>query len=288
MPEEKVFFIRSMNTGDLDQAFGLSTAEGWNQTMNDWRLLLDNPANICIVAEKDNRLAGTATALIHGNSVAWIGMVLVDKSLRGLGAGKMLLEEIINRLKHIKSVKLDATPAGEPLYRKLGFVAEYGILRMTHGPQNNKTAKESGQETLSTTETEISKITELDRIIFGADRSYLLQRLFNAYPGRAFCMKESNRIIGYAFGRAGSRFNYIGPVSANSLESAKQLISRSLESLNAQAIALDIEEDKTELTEWLESKGFVRQRHFTRMYLNVNPYPGTPDKQFLISGPEFG
>ena len=105
--------------------------EGWNQTMKDWRLLLDNPDNVCIVAEKDNRVAGTATALNHGNKVAWIGMVLVDKSLRGQGAGKMLLENIINRLQHIKSVKLDATPAGEPLYRKLGFIAEYKIFRMT-------------------------------------------------------------------------------------------------------------------------------------------------------------
>ncbi len=51
---------------------------------------------------------------------------------------------------------------------------------------------------------------------------------------------------------------------------------------------MDIPEDKKDLTEWLESEGFVKQRHFTRMYLKVNPYPGIQNKQFLISGPEFG
>ena len=80
-----------MRPDDLEQAFGLSLIEGWNQTMNDWRILFDNPVNVCIVAEKDKRVAGTATALNHENKVAWIGMVLVDKSLRGQGAGKMLL-----------------------------------------------------------------------------------------------------------------------------------------------------------------------------------------------------
>ena len=131
MTDNKIFTIRQMRAADLDQAFGLSLNEGWNQTMNDWKLLFENPENVCIVAEKDNRVAGTATALNHENKIAWIGMVLVDKSLRGQGAGKMLLENIINRLKHVESVKLDATPAGEPLYRKLGFIAEHKIFRMT-------------------------------------------------------------------------------------------------------------------------------------------------------------
>ena len=81
-----------MRADDLDQALGLSLNEGWNQTMKDWKLLFENPENVCIVAEKDNRVAGTATALNHENKIAWIGMVLVDKSLRGQGAGKMLLE----------------------------------------------------------------------------------------------------------------------------------------------------------------------------------------------------
>ncbi|MBK8884959.1 MAG: GNAT family N-acetyltransferase [Bacteroidales bacterium] len=131
MAENKSILIRQMMPEDLDQALDLSVTEGWNQTMKDWRLLLDNPLNVCIVAEKDNRVAGTATALNHGNRVAWIGMVLVDKLLRGQGAGKMLLESIIERLNDVPSVKLDATPAGEPLYRKLGFADEYKIFRMT-------------------------------------------------------------------------------------------------------------------------------------------------------------
>ena len=126
------FKIRPMQLTDLDQAINLSKTEGWNQTEKDWRLLLENPVNTCIVAELNNKIAGTATALNHSDEVAWIGMVLVDKSLRGQGAGKMLLTHIIDELKGIKSIKLDATPAGQPLYQKLGFIEEHLIFRMTN------------------------------------------------------------------------------------------------------------------------------------------------------------
>jgi GNAT superfamily N-acetyltransferase len=288
MPENKSFTIRPMRPDDLEQAFGLSLIEGWNQTMNDWKLLLDNPVNVCIVAEKDKRVAGTATALNHENKVAWIGMVLVDKSLRGQGAGKMLLGEIINRVKHVESVKLDATPAGEPLYRKLGFVDEYKIFRMTCDALNYGTKMVSGKELPEINQDNISEVLILDRNIFGADRGYLLRKLVIENPGKAFSIKKGIQPEGYIFGRAGSRFNYIGPLGALSQDSARHLISKALASLNGQAIALDIPEDKADLIRWLEANGFVMQRHFVRMYLAVNPYPGRVYDQYLISGPEFG
>jgi ribosomal protein S18 acetylase RimI-like enzyme len=288
MAENNTFIIRQMRRDDLDQALSLSLNEGWNQTMKDWQLLFENRDNVCIVAETDSRVAGTATALNHENKIAWIGMVLVDKSLRGRGAGKMLLENIIKRLKHLESVKLDATPAGEPLYRKLGFIEEHKIFRMTSLSLNYSSETVLPEESGNIDKENLSEVTKFDRKIFGADRNYLLMNLLAENPGRAFYMKKNNRPEGYVFGRAGSRFNYVGPVSALTQESARKLILKALKSLNDQNIALDILEDKVDMISWLESTGFVKQRHFVRMYLRSNPYPGIVNNQYLISGPEFG
>jgi hypothetical protein len=93
---------------------------------------------------------------------------------------------------------------------------------------------------------------------------------------------------GYISGRDGSRFNYVGPLGAGNFESARSLISISLRSLIKKPVALDVPEDKEDLISWLESAGFTKQRHFIRMYLKVNPYPGIPESQYLISGPEYG
>jgi GNAT superfamily N-acetyltransferase len=288
MPETPAFTIRPMRPDDLEQASGLALAEGWNQTMNDWRILFNSPDNVCIIAEKDNRVAGTATALNHDNKVAWIGMVLVDKLLRGQGAGKMLLEEIINRVKHVEAVKLDATPAGEPLYRKLGFIEEYKIHRMTCSDLNYSSDRQSREEIQNISQQNISDILKLDRIIFGVDRGNLLRHLLKENPAGAFFINRDNHPDGYIFGRIGSRFNYIGPLCALTQDSARHLISEVIESLKGQDIALDIPDDKADLINWLETIGFVKQRHFVRMYLGVNPYPGRVSDQYLISGPEFG
>jgi GNAT superfamily N-acetyltransferase len=288
MPENPLYDIRLMRKNDLPEAICLSMAEGWNQTESDWNLLLEGPDNICIVAEYGKKIAGTATALCHSGKVAWIGMVLVDKELRGQGIGRMLLINIIDRLNHIESVKLDATPAGQPLYKHLGFKEEYKILRMISPSFTDFYYKYQNGEPMHLETEELPEILNLDRSIFGTERSYLLKSLYQNYPLKAFLIKQNKKVRGYIFGRDGTRFDYIGPVSALSTDDAKSLIAKALIILNNHPVALDVLEDKEELVAWLESIGFVTQRHFIRMYLRSNSYSGIVKNQYLISGPEFG
>jgi hypothetical protein len=288
MPVQQAFTIRLMKPDDLDHAFNLSRNEGWNQTVKDWSLLLNSPDSVCIVAERDEMVVGTATALNYENRIAWIGMVLVDKSLRGLGAGNLLLEHILDSLQYVESIKLDATLAGEPLYRKLGFIGEHKIIRMTCEALKCITEKIDIQDLEKIKEGNFQEVLKLDRAIFGADRSYLLMNLLNNYPAKAFFLKKGNNPEGFVLGREGTRFHYIGPLCALSQDSARQLILKAMESLDGQPVAVDVIEDKEDFIIWLESIGFIRQRQFLRMYLNRNPYPGMVDTQYLISGPEYG
>jgi GNAT superfamily N-acetyltransferase len=283
-----LFRIRQMTKNDLEEAICLSAGEGWNQTEKDWHLLLDGPHNICIVADDGTKVAGTATALCYANEVAWIGMVLVDKALRGQGIGRMLLIDIIEKLKHIDSIKLDATPAGLPLYQSLGFIEEYNIIRMISPAFHDFYFKYPNGEPLHIDADGLTEVLDLDKNIFGADRTYLLRTLYQNYPLKALQLRHNNLPDGYIFGRDGLRFNYIGPVSAQTTDSAKALIAKALIIHNNQPVALDILEDKGELIRWLESIGFIRQRHFVRMYLKNNSHAGKVENQFLISGPEFG
>jgi hypothetical protein len=112
--------------------------------------------------------------------------------------------------------------------------------------------------------------------------------LIENYPEKAFHIKRGDITEGYILGRDGSRFNYIGPLCTDSLQSARSLISTSLRFLIKKPVALDVPEEKREFIKWLESIGFSKQRYFIRMYLNRNPYPGIPESQYLISGPEYG
>jgi len=119
-----------MTGADLGLGLRLSRQAQWNQTETDWRRFLELGGEGCFIAELDGTAVGTTTTCIF-DSVAWIAMVLVDVEARRQGVGSALLRHALAFLdaKGIETVRLDATPAGQPVYEKLGFQPEYLLTR---------------------------------------------------------------------------------------------------------------------------------------------------------------
>lgn len=280
--------IRKMELSDTEDLMRLKNAEGWNQTEKDWALLIQYRASVNLVAVLDKQIVGTVCAINYANTVAWIGMMLVDKEFRGRGISKLLLREAINKLDRCASIKLDATPAGKPVYLKLGFKDETILYRMVH-PSVQKISKvRDSDNAVQILPEDLPEVIEYDKTVFGADRSALIKILYENYPELAFLIRENNKVIGFCLGRRGARFTQIGPVFAGSTEGAQTLIQSVSEHLSGQAVVVDIHANKPSLKAWLEGQGFVSQRPFDRMYLDQNPHPGTMENQYLISGPELG
>lgn len=281
--------IRKLNNEDIPRAMGLVHTEGWNQTEKDWRLLIDNPQNVCLAAEVEGKLVGTATAINYSNKVAWIGMVLVNREYRGRGISKVLLSSIIEQSKRCRSIKLDATPAGQAVYEKLGFKDEYKIHRMVRLPGDLELQiPEQEIPPVPVTQNQVNEVVQMDEEIFGVCRDLLIETLIDNSPGLSWLNESNEGIAGYALGRAGSRYTQIGPVSAQSGERAKVLIYSLLKLNKHHPLVIDVLDSKQEFISWLKSHGFSIQRSFTRMYLGENLFPGKIQNQFLICGPEFG
>ncbi|MCW3105628.1 MAG: family N-acetyltransferase [Segetibacter sp.] len=280
--------LRPMELNDIGEAMKLSTAEGWNQTENDWRVLIENPENVCLLAESDKKVIGTTTAINYSNDVAWIGMVLVNREYRGLGVAKSLLTAIFKKVESCKSVKLDATPAGQQVYHQLRFKDEYLIARMTNLSMKDLPPVNEDSVAEPIRLQHLPEIVALDAFIFGAKRQQLIEYLLKQCQGKGWLLKRDNKVVGFTLGRDGNKYHHIGPVVAETTLDAKILISKALASLNDQPVVVDVLHDKEELINWLNSIGFIEQRHFIRMYKDENPFPGEIDKQYLICGPEFG
>ena len=280
--------LRKMELSDMDGLMKLKDAEGWNQLEKDWAMLISYKESVNLVAVLDDRIVGTITAINYDNTVAWIGMMLVDRNYRGRGIARKLLLETIDKLHRCKSIKLDATPAGRPLYLKLGFQDEYTLYRMTN-PSVSKVSQ--GMDLLNTEQmrpADIPEVAAFDKKVFGADRTELTRQLYESYPELAWLIKENNSITGFCLGRRGQNFTQIGPVSAFSSNGVKALIQSAMDQLTGQAVVADICAAKSEIKEWLEACDFISQRPFERMYLAGNPHPGIIENQYLISGPELG
>jgi GNAT superfamily N-acetyltransferase len=280
--------LRKMELSDMDSLMKLKNDEGWNQLDKDWALLINYRESVNLVAILGNRIIASVTALNYASAIAWIGMMLVDKGYRGRGIAKGLMLAVMDKFKHCESVKLDATPAGRPLYLKLGFLDEYSIHRMTNPSVPRIPHGDGSVEARKMQAGDIPHVAAFDKEVFGADRSELIARLYKSFPEIAWLYKENNSIAGFCLGRPGQNFTQIGPLNALTKEIAKALIRSAINQLGGRAVVVDIPEDKSDTADWLEGHGFKSIRPFERMYLRKNPHPGKIDNLYLIAGPELG
>src|SRR5262249_19770543 len=114
----------------------------------------------------------TATLLCYGTSLAWTGMVLTHPDFRRRGLAKRMLRHVLAVADSlaIRTVKLDATDMGEPLYRSLGFVPEQRVERWIQSVSLTSNSE-------STCSHDLSSGVGTDRVAFGADRTSLLHVL---------------------------------------------------------------------------------------------------------------
>jgi GNAT superfamily N-acetyltransferase len=233
-----------MTANDIPSATQLSTEAGWNQTADDWKMLLELAPESCFAIETEGTVAATTTLLCYGSKLAWIGMVLTAHQYRGRGFARRLLAEALTQTdqRKIESVKLDATDQGKPLYERMGFRFEQAIERWAKTgdgtfPPNPQSKWQDDAES------------------FGTNRSQLLSKLANRNP--PLTLPQS-----YLFTRAGRLTNHLGPSVCDSPEDARALARRALQNSawywdllpnnkNAVAIAKDL--------------GFTPQRHLSRM-----------------------
>ena len=123
--------VRRFAEADLPFADSVRALAGWNQTRADWVRFRATEPDGCFLGEWDGTSAGTATTTVYGTMLAWIGMVLVHPDFRRRGIGTALLRRCLDYLRerNIPCLKLDATPAGRPVYLELGFQDEWTLTR---------------------------------------------------------------------------------------------------------------------------------------------------------------
>lgn len=277
--------FRSLKSEDIPAALSLCRHAEWNQVARDWNLFLQTNPFGCQVAEANDKVIGTFTTISYQDKFSWVGMVLVDPVYRHRGIGTELMNRALLLLENQHTIKLDASPAGRLLYLKLGFEDEYSLTRMTMSKANKM---EINSSIRPMNQKDLSKINALDFQFFGADRWSLLEYQWQGAPQYAFVSEEEHGIQGYCMGRQGYEYIQLGPVIARDINIAKELVTSALHACTSQPVIIDVLLDHSEWISWLQSIGFNGQRPFYRMYKGENRFPGEPNKQYAIFGPEVG
>jgi GNAT superfamily N-acetyltransferase len=291
--------IRPMTAADIPLGMRLKLQANWNQTEADWRRCLelqpaspadDSPAGSspadggAFVAECDGSpVATTATCVF--DTVGWIALVLVDEPFRRRGIGNALMLHAIGWLENqgVRSIWLDATPLGQPLYERLGFTAEFELCRY-HGRPCSTAEPASAVEPLSSSDW--ADCVQFDRAITGTNREKLLTSIFAAWPDAARMHTSAGELQGFIAARRGANAVQIGPCLAEA-KAGPSLLADAWRRFAGQDVFIDIPTAHSTATERAKAAGLTVQRPLLRMRRG-EPVAYDLARLWASSGPEKG
>ena len=164
--------------------------------------------------DSNGKLIASGLTLPYGNQFGWISMVIVTELWRKNGLATQLLNACIRRLEDQGLVPvLDATPAGQNVYRPLKFRPHFIFQRWEHAsvetifgnnPQNLMIHPFNKVDTQG--------IIATDLTVFGGDRRLVIENLIGRSSHLAAVTDDQE---GFVLGRDGRAAVQIGPICAN-------------------------------------------------------------------------
>lgn len=274
--------MRPMATDDLASAVQLSQEMNWPHRIEDWKLFLDLGEGL--VVERDGQIVGTTMGWRFGDDMATIGLVIVSPTVQGQGIGRKLMEGMIAQLGN-RSIVLNATAEGKPLYEKLGFV-ETGVIHQHQGLVREVPLYQLGDgERVRPVGKSDTVLSEMYSTASGMDRAALFKALIS--KSRTMVHTHEHNAVGFAMLRRFGRGWSIAPVVGRDEESAKALILHWLAVKQGKFCRLDVTGNGG-LGPWLDSLGLPCVGTVRTMVRGKVPANPADAKVFAIAAQALG
>lgn len=280
---ESEITYRRMLESDLPAAQQLSLAVRWPHRLEDWQFVYHLGSGF--VAERDGEIIGTALCWGHGNHYASLGMIIVSPEAQGKGIGRVLMESILGELGE-RNTLLFATPAGQPLYERLGFKA-IGQVHQHQGTvvQPELVAPPAGERIRPLGINDRTKLFELAASAVGMPRATVLNELLQVAEG--VVIDSYGELTGFALMRRFGHGYAIGPVVAPDAERAKALISYWVGARVDSFVRIDVH-DSSHLSPWLNDLGLIQVDTVVAMVKGEAPKSAPGRQQFAIINQALG
>jgi predicted N-acetyltransferase YhbS len=274
---------RQMNGNDLPSAHGLSQVLRWAHRLEDWQFI--HRLGTGFVAEEDGALIGTALCWKFGEAHASLGMIIVSPEQQGKGIGRELMNLVLEELGE-RCILLTATPAGQPLYEKLGFVPT-GTLNQQQGTmqQTAPIALAAGESIRPVAAGDLQTLAALATRALGMPREDVMAQVLNVAEG--VLIEKDGEALGFSMMRRFGRGHVIGPVVAPDTERAKALIAHWAQTYAGSFVRVDVT-GESGLSTWVESLGLVLIEPGVTMVRGQAPVSDDTVKQYAVLNQAIG
>jgi GNAT superfamily N-acetyltransferase len=251
----------------LEDAHVLSKAVGWPHRLEDWKFIMQLGSGIAAI--EDGRLRGTGCWWPQGDAFATVGMIIVSPELQGRGIGRVLMDRALTDAGE-RSLVLNATQVGLPLYEKLGFEA-VGTVRQHQiaGSTPQDVSIPAGSRLRPLAKDDRPALQRLDARATGMDRTAALDALIESAVG--LVLERDGQIAGFSFFRRFGRGYVVGPTIATGIDDAKALIGSFLNEHHTEFVRVDVPVE-TSLSEWLSKQGLPKVDEVVTMVRGHKPH----------------
>jgi GNAT superfamily N-acetyltransferase len=244
---------QDISEADLHLLHALSTGVGWPHRPADWDFLRQVGQGI-VAVDAIGRVFGSAMWFPQGDNFATIGLVITTPRAQAQGAGRWLMDQVMERCKG-RNLSLNSTKAAYPLYLSLGFNKE-AIVFLHRGKVSDLPAVAPTGGTLAElTAARVGEIAACDTQAFGADRSRVLAQL--SEKSVTCVLQRNGESVGYAMRRPFGGLQVIGPIVASNDEDAIQLAAWHLRAMKGRSVRIDTREEAGPFAELLTQCGLA-------------------------------
>ncbi|MFB9123707.1 N-acetyltransferase [Paraburkholderia dipogonis] len=276
---------RDFRPSDIVAAHALSIAAGWPHRAEDWQLMFDT-GNGFVALDDNGEVIGTAHYWKSGANQGTLGLVIVAPEEQGRGIGRKLMELVLEELGN-RVTFLYATPAGKPLYEKLGF-EECGTVVQHQGTAGSGQAVmlAAGEQLRPLAGDDVPQVIELASRASGLDRSEIIPALLGVAQG--VVLESGSELMGFSLFRRFGRGYAVGPVVAPHSPDdrrAKVLIDYWLRQYAGEFVRIDVP-GGAGLDDWLNALGMTSVDTVVWMMRNgpAEQHSGKPDAIYRVFG----
>lgn len=177
-------------TADLPYLSQLQPPD-WQDITPHYEYYLNSPQCSPIKIMEDDTIVGVGAAIRHADT-AWLAHIITHPEHRKKGVGAFITQSLVDILNDFETIYLVATPLGQPVYRKLGFVEEMNFVWMKDEPRE---LEYDATYIRALEEKDKAAVLAFDQQVFNEDR---ITRL-NQHWEKALVWDENGTIEGYYF-----------------------------------------------------------------------------------------
>lgn len=253
------FAIKTMRRPDLDVAIEWASREGWNPGLHDAEEFYRADPNGFFAGFASGIPVACISSVAYGDSFGFLGLYIVKPEFRGRGFGIRMWEKALEYLGG-RNVGLDGVVKRQADYEKYGFRFAHRNLRFAGSiPLGNS------ENTTDLKDVEIEKVIDYDSQMFPAKRDHFISRWASQKDCKARGYFSDGRLVGYGVARPCVRGFKIGPLFADNIEIAQELLSGLASSMDGEII-IDVPEPNLQAMALVEKLEMKKVFETVRMY----------------------